>query len=344
MNSRGWRDGGAGRFWRWSAACSLLAAVVAAAIGTAMTTRRTAAPAKAPETRALLPGPPDRPFLMYVSLMPDDTFKRVVLAPLGSPDGARYATPLTCDRVYFAGSRGLCLVSEIRSPDVASHLAMVFDEQFNVLHTIALTGPPSRTRLSADGHRAAFTVFDEGHSYAEGVFSTRTTIVDTITGSVLGDLEQFTVARDGKPFAAADFNFWGVTFARGGNRFFATLRTGGRAYLIEGDVDAREASLMLPGAECPSLSPDNTRIAFKRELAGSRGWWIISLLDLSTGSVRALAAETRSVDDQVEWLDDSSLIYFLPTADGNNIWRLRADAPEAPHIFVRAGSSPAVVR
>jgi hypothetical protein len=69
---------------------------------------------------------------------------------------------------------------------------------------------------------------------------------------------------------------------------------------------------------------------------------MLSLFDLSTGTERTLSAETRSVDDQVEWLDDSDLIYFLPGPDGNHIWRLRTDAAEAPQIFVQAGSSPAV--
>jgi hypothetical protein len=39
------------------------------------------------------------------------------------------------------------------------------------------------------------------------VFSTRTTIVDTVKGEVLGDLEEFKISRDGKPFASVDFNF-----------------------------------------------------------------------------------------------------------------------------------------
>jgi hypothetical protein len=342
--SRGWPAGRSRRFWQGAVACSLFVVGLAVVIGTAMSSRKSTPPATAPKIHPLLSRPPDRPFLMFVNLTPDDAFKRVVLASLESPDGARYVTPLTCERVYFAGSRGLCLASEAQRPGVATHLASVFDEHFKVLETIALAGPPSRTRLSADGRRAAFTVFDEGHSYADGVFSTRTAIVDTMNGNVLGDLEEFKVSREGKPFASVDFNFWGVTFARDGNRFFATLRTGGRAHLVEGDADARVMRVVTVGAECPSLSPDNARIAFKKELAGSRGWWMLSLLDLSTGAVRGLSAETRSVDDQVEWLDDSDLIYFLPTANGNNIWRLRTDVDEAPRIFVEAGSSPAVVR
>jgi hypothetical protein len=139
--------------------------------------------------KPLLPAPPARPFLMFISLVPDQTFKRVVLAPLDAPDQARYLTPLQCDRVYYAGSRGLCLTAATDRAGTPSYVARVFDEHFAELHTMTLTGAPSRTRLSPDGRRAAFTVFDEGHSYADGVFSTRTTIVDAIGGTAIGELE-----------------------------------------------------------------------------------------------------------------------------------------------------------
>ena len=180
-------------------------------------------------------------------------------------------------------------------------------------------------------------MFDEGHSYADGVFSTRTTIVDTIAGTAIGELESWKVTRDGAPFASPDFNFWGVTFAPDGNTFYATLRTKGSAYLIEGDVDARTAKVLMQGAECPSLSPDRARIAFKKRLGGSGGWWQLSLYDLSTHAVRALSGDTESVDDQVEWLDAANLIYFRPNADGNIIWRLPADTGGPPQPFVREG-------
>jgi hypothetical protein len=238
----------------------------------------------------------------------------------------------------------LCLTGSSERPGKPTYVAHVFDEHFTRLHTMTLIGPPSRTRLSPDGRRAAFTVFDEGHSYADHVFSTRTTIIDTIGGTVIGELESWKVTRDGQPFANRDFNFWGVTFAPDGNRFFATLRTQGSAYLIEGSVDAREARVLMQGAECPSLSPDLQRIAFKKRLGGSRGWWQLSLFDLSTSAVRALSGDTESVDDQVEWLDAGNLIYFRPTADGNIIWRLHTDTGEPPQPFVQAGFSPAVVR
>ena len=214
-------------------------------------------------SRRVLDAPPSRPFLMFISLIPDSTFKHVVIAPLDAPDGPRYLTPLQCDRVYYAASRGLCLMADATQPDKPGYFARIFDDHFTRIHSLPLTGAPSRTRLSPDGRRAAFTVFDEGHSYADGVFSTRTTIVDTSAGTVIGDLESWKVTRDGAPFANKDFNFWGVTFAADGNTFYATLRTQGSAYLIEGHVDARDARVLLQGAECPSLSPDQTRVGLQ---------------------------------------------------------------------------------
>jgi hypothetical protein len=329
-----------------------IANVVVAALGVAvaieavrMSRRDVAAPAPAPMVaKPLLATPPARPFLMFISLIPDTTFKHVVIAPLDTPDGVRYLTPLLCDRVYYAGSRGLCLMADASQRDKPGYFAHIFDEHFRRLHSLPLTGAPSRTRLSPDGRRAAFTVFDEGHSYADGVFSTRTTIADTVTGLPIGDLESWKITRDGAPFANKDFNFWGVTFAADGNTFYATLRTQGSAYLIEGRVDTRQGHVLLQGAECPSLSPDQRRIAFKKRLGGAGGWWQLSLYDLKTRQVRALSGDTQSVDDQVEWLDASNLIYFRPNDAGNFIWRLPVDTGEAPRPFVREGFSPAVVR
>ena len=334
------------RRWLTVALCALAAIGLASTVLSFVSRRPGVRVTRAPVgvVKSTLPGPPERPFLMYVSLAADDTFKRVVMAPLAAPDGPRYVTPLTCERVYYSGSRGVCLETRSTGPDATTHLAHVFDEQFARRQTMVLTGPPSRVRLSSDGRRAAFTVFDEGHSYADGVFSTRTTIIDAIEGTVIGDLESWTITRDGKPFANRDFNFWGVTFAADGNRFYATLRTQGTAYLIEGDVDAREARVLLQGAECPSQSPDQTRLAFKRRVGGSQGWWQIALFDPPTGAVRLLGSETQSVDDQVEWLDHENLIYFRPSAAGNIIYRLPVDSGGAPQPLVHEAFSPAVVR
>jgi hypothetical protein len=221
----------------------------------------------------------------------------------------------------------------------------VFDESFRATGRRPLSGVPSRARISPDGRRAALTVFETGHSYAEGGFSTRTTILDAATGNLIGDLEQFAVTRDGAPLKAVDFNFWGATFAGDGNRFYATLRTGGINYLIEGDVDSQTARVIHTGVECPSLSPDEQRLAFKKRITGNMTvFWQLAVLDLQSMRETVLDREARSVDDQVDWLDADHVVYHLPKSRGADIWALRADGTEAPRVLVEGGYSPSVLR
>jgi hypothetical protein len=194
------------------------------------------------------------------------------------------------------------------------------------------------------------TVFVTGHSYAEGGFSTETTILDAESGTVVGTLEQFAVIRDGVRVQAPDYNFWGVTFARDSNRYFATLGTAGKTYLVEGDVAARQMRVLREGVECPSLSPDNTRLAFKKQVGtGGRIHWQVAVLDLATMHETPLASEPRNVDDQVEWLDDGHVVYGLPReasppTAATDVWVLAADGSGAPQRLVGQAWSPAVLR
>ena len=56
--------------------------------------------------------------------------------------------------------------------------------------------------------------------------------------------------------------------------------------------------------------PTTSEIAFKRRLPGPGVRWRLSVLDLSTMKVHPLA-ETRSVDDQVQWLNDTTVLYGM---------------------------------
>jgi hypothetical protein len=193
-------------------------------------------------------------------------------------------------------------------------------------------------------------MFKEGDSYTViGSFSTATTIYDTVTGAPLANLEDFTVTRDGKRFQAIDFNFWGVTFARERGKFYATLGTGGQTYLVEGNVQTRRAHVLRRGVECPSVSPDNTRVAFKRLVSKGAGGlgplrWRVSVLDLKTLKDK-FVADTRNVDDQVEWLDDKTLLYSVDDGTGPpDTWAVPADGSGKPRLFISAADSPTVVR
>ncbi len=110
------------------------------------------------------------------------------------------------------------------------------------------------------------------------------------------------MTKDGEPLDAVDFNFWGVTFAKDSNRFYATLRTDGHYYLVEGDLRERSMRVLRDRVECPSLSPDGTRIAYKSRI-GNQNRWHLKVLDLDTLRAHSVG-ERRPIDDQVEWLND----------------------------------------
>lgn len=285
----------------------------------------------------------DRPGFLFTSTAFDRTNGYLGVASMGTSGSERYDTALRCERVHFAHGVGVCLTGERKA--ITTFYASIFGPDFRVRHTVQLAGTPSRARMSPDGRRAAVTVFVSGDSYNSGGFSTRTTLIDVETGHVISDLEAFTVSKDGSPFKSVDFNYWGVTFARDGNRFFATLRSGGKNYLIEGDVDARSARVLREGVECPSLSPDNKRIVFKSRASAST--WRLHLLDVATLHDTPLA-ETRSVDDQPEWIDDESIAYGLPSepiaAAGGDIWTLAVNGQTPPQALARKAYSPAVIR
>jgi len=70
------------------------------------------------------------------------------------------------------------------------------------------------------------------------------------------------------------------------------------------------------------------------------------VLDLATGERHPLA-ETRSVDDQVQWLDDAQLLYALPSAGeatGTDQWLVPADGSGVPRLLLRGAYSAAVHR
>ncbi len=59
-------------------------------------------------------------------------------------------------------------------------------------------------------------------------------------------------------------------------------------------------------------------------------------------------AETRHVDDQVEWLDDTAILYALPdpsapTVRVTDIWQVPADGDGEPSLLLPHAFSPAVL-
>jgi WD40-like Beta Propeller Repeat len=256
---------------------------------------------------------------------------------LGAPD---------CERSYSAGGTLVCL-NLAGSMLTASLHVEVYDSAAPSAHpvrSLTLTGTPSRARVSADGKLVAWTVFVSGDSYNGPNFSTRTGILNVRTGALVENLETFNAYVNGRAYRAVDINYWGVTFAADDNTFYATMGSKGKTWLMRGNLATHELTSVVENAECPSLSPDGTRVVFKKRIGGNAAPWRFYVLDLATGRETPLA-ETRSIDDQAAWLDNDTVMYAVPHTDGTgyDIWQVPADGTGTPKLFIRNGSSPAVI-
>jgi len=325
--------------------CTACAAVAVAAVAAATLRAREdereserAAAAVRPTLDKLLAA--SQPIVLFRNLDREDgsTYGRLALAPLaGDRPGERLLAGEKCERVDLAGDRGLCL----GTAGPTGFEAKIIDAGLNEVGSVRLAGVPSRTRVSPDGRYGGVTAFVTGHSYADvGEFSTAATIIDLRRGEQVADLEKdFTITVDGKPATARDRNFWGITFSRDGDRFYATMATGDTTYLIEASLRRRTGRAIHENVECPSLSPDETRIAYKKAVGHDPPVWRFHVLDLRTGRQTRLA-EPQPLDDQLEWLDDDHVLY----RSGEATWTMPADGSGSPRRWLPAADSPAVVR
>ncbi len=304
---------------------------------------RTAAPAgkTAPAPEAMSSAPA-RMFFRYTGV--DANYGKLAFVTGGQPAQPHFVEGLACEVVYVAGGRGICLTAA--RGVFTTYAAKLFDAaSLTVSAEFPLQGIPSRARMSRDGKLAALTVFVTGHSYASTDFSTQTWLVDAAGGRVLANLEDFAVRRGGTPFKHQDFNFWGVTFTADAKRFYATLSTQGQHFLVAGDIAGRSVEVIHDNVECPSLSPDGRRVAYKkRYLTGGRVGWQLHTLELASG-VETPIAEKRSIDDQLEWLDDVHVLYTVPAGEARagastDVWRAGIDGKSAPELFLRNAYSP----
>ena len=304
----------------------------------------------APSSAAALhaPGPAaaaSGPRIVFRDTAPGQDYGHVASAPLDDPGGTRTVTPLVCDRVYETDAYLSCL--QTQAGVVTTYTATLFDSSGGVVKKWGLPGLPSRTRISHDGRLAAFTSFVTGSAYATVGFSTATDVYSIATGHDYGNIEQFALRIDGRVNTAADRNIWGVTFVPGDDdAFFATAATGGHTWLVRGSLGARTLTSVHETAECPSVSPDGTRVAFKVNVSKTAtAYWNLAVLDLGTGALTMLP-DRRDVDDQVEWLDDSTVLYGLPhagTPGDYDVWAEAADGTQPPSLLIPHAWSPAVI-
>ncbi|MFF3286908.1 TolB family protein [Streptomyces sp. NPDC003023] len=316
---------------------SVTALIGAAALAVKSAEQRTQQEAgpQAAGTVSLTPGPR----LAFRSTAPGSN-GRLATVPTSDPGAQRVVSPKTCNRLYTAGGTGLCL--RLDASELTTYELVVLDRKLTERTTIPLVGVPNRARVSPSGRHVAWTVFVTGDSYNGGRFSTRAGFLDTVTEELVGNLEEWPAFVDGKRNKAADRNFWGITFTPDDQHFYATMSTGGQRYLVQGDIVGKTLRTLRKNVECPSLSPDGKRIAYKSAVKGDpEQGWRLTVLDLASGRTTPLA-ETRSVDDQPAWIDNDSIAYGLPRSRGrSDVWHVPADGTGRPHVLIRDAESPA---
>jgi hypothetical protein len=279
--------------------------------------------------------------LLFRNEAPGPDHGKVASVSLADSLGARRVSSMRCDRFYSSAGNGFCL-ADAPGP-LPSAVAVFTGSDLAELKRVDVAGIPNRAKLSSDGRMASWTTFVSGDSYAQtGSFSTRTGILDREQDQLTSNMENIPLVVAGQRHRADDVNFWGATFAAGNRTFYATVATGGQTHLVQGDFETWEARTLRENAECPSLSPDGTRIAFKKRIAqdGARPWRE-HVLDLATMTETPLA-ETHSIDDQVIWLDNNTIAYALPGDRASDIWATPADGTGTPQLLVRYASSPSL--
>ncbi len=190
------------------------------------------------------------------------------------------------------------------------------------------------------------TAFITGESYEQVGFSTRTTIA-TPGGKDYGNLQDFTIKIGDQVLTAEDRNVWGVTFAKDGNTFYATAASGKQTWLMRGSLAERTMVAVGENAECPSISPNGKLIAYKKRRADSQpAHWDIAVLDIAKGTEQIYPLES-GFDDQLEWLDSSTLLFGQPRTDNPgdaDIFSMKLEAGASPQLFIEHAWSPSVQR
>ena len=269
---------------------------------------------------------------------------------------SRSATSLNCLRVHASANGSvMCFtnvvpnkVSQFSNPTSYIYTS---DLSLESTHVNQSTGRPNRARMSADGKFSATTEFATGHSYV-GVggdtFSTLTLLVRTGVQGQGQDIQNWAVLHEGRKVTSADLNLWGVTFdPSNSNRFFVTVYFAGKPYLAEGNVNDRRIETVKEGGECPSFSPDGKRLAFKKRTSATG--WSPAVLELTTLKEKVIDIGD-SVDDQIEWLDNHTLVYEIVTrpligSPTSDLMSLNVDAARPQQqLWLEQARSPGFVR
>lgn len=289
----------------------------------------------APATPAI---DPSQITLAFINRVPGDEYGLVGYI---DPQGERHVTELECSRLDLNESGGICLSATAGLGGTGR--GTILDASLEPSLRFGVN-EPSRAAVSPDGSVVAWTGFSLGHSYLNsGEFATTTQLI-SVDRNVGVNLEVvFTTYRDGVEVDDFDRNYWGVTFVDS-DLFYGTLGLGDGTSIVEGRVSTSRIDVVFDNATCPEVSPDGATIVAKER----RGdFFQVIAIDVESGTRRDLG-ETRSVEDQVEWADDDTILYALPNLEEGtdtqpvfDVYALDVAPGSEPRLVVPFADSPA---
>lgn len=293
-------------------------------------------------TQAPLPTvDPETIGIVFVNRTPGDDYGKVGYIDRA---GGRNQTELECERIDLNANGGICLDDDTGIGGGGRGLVLGPDLNATLRFGINL---PSRAAASPDGEVVAWTGFSLGHSYlAPGEFATITQLVEVERG-IGANLETIFTTWDinGERIVDDNRNFWGVTFVDS-DRFYATIGVGESTSIVEGTISTSTMNVVHENATCPEISPDGSTLVVKERTEGD--FFQLVAIDVATGTRRNLP-EARSVEDQVEFLDNGTIIYGLPNeAEGTesqpawDVWSLDLNGGQ-PQLIIPFADSPAAI-
>jgi len=306
-----------------------------------------------PKTPTVVPEPsgPVQPVaaageVVFVNRIPGDDYGRLGIR---HSDGTRTLLDQRCLRVHIAAGNGVCLSQDDALVPAYTTTFFQADDPYQSELKSYASALPSRARISPDGSLSSVTAFISGTSYADisGETSTIVTIDKIESREQLRGANQFEVLSNVQKYNDPTSEYWGLTFADN-DEIYITGFFGEAPEIMHGSLDAMTVKPTGYDGSCPSLSPDGETLVYKA--SRDDGGFDLVAVDLASDTTWQLG-ETRSVDDQVEWLDNDTILYALhpdggdtPTQPEFDIWVLDIAEGSEPELFLPNADSPAAIR
>ena len=258
------------------------------------------------------------------------------MVPLASPAGPRAFSDIWCDRVFASQRNTLCLASD--RGVVTTYTGTVHSNGDAApvqvpLHRHTQPGAPVRRRRPSPRRRASCPAT----AMPTTGFSTRT-VVTSLAGHWSRDLETATLVHGGQRISPPDRNYWGVTFAPTTTPSSSRWPSAAPRTWPRGSCPRARSRPFAPMPSAPHC-PRTARAGRLQEARRPRPGRLADRCPRPRHRQETMLAESQSVDDQVEWLDNDTLIYGLPLAGQRRRPVERLEGARRRHRDARRSSS-----